>query len=410
MRLILATLLAFLLLAATAAAQQPTVVTGPAEAVGQTSATLTGTVDPEGVERKYHFEVGTTTAYGLQTAEQTTGAGEEPEAVKAAVEGLAPATTYHYRLVAGGVAGQDRTLRTAAAPAPPGISRLRVDEKTATSARLSAMVDPNGSATTWYVEWGTSQAFGNRTPDQALPAGTSPVPVSAALDGLPPHRRIYWRVVATNATGVKRSGRTSFITARELTGVTLGVLPGVTTWSGTVAVSGRVQGSGVNGLTMALQQSSFPFAAGFHQVATARTNGAGDFRFPPRAVFLATRFRAVPLIAPQLVSAEAAARVRSRVAIRRTHRTRRALRISGGVNPGLPSGRAILQRRTRTGDWKGVARQALRALSEVRSEYSFKVRRKRRPARYRVVVAARDGGAHARGYSRSLLVGKRRAR
>jgi hypothetical protein len=80
------------------------------------------------------------------------------------------------------------------------------------------------------------------------------------------------------------------------------------------------------------------------------------------------------------------------------------------VNPGLPSGRAILQRRTLSGAWKSVARRALRTGGEVRSDYAFKVRRKRSAARYRVVVAARDGGAHMRGYSRSLLVDKRRPR
>jgi hypothetical protein len=410
MRLIPLTLLCLVLLPATAAAQDPTVDTGPAEAVGPTSATLTGTIDPEGTARSYHFEVGTTTGYGLQTPVQTTGTGTTPETVKAAVQGLAASTTYHYRLVAGGVQGQDRTFTTASVPATPGISRLRATEKTATSARLTALIDPNGSATTWYVEWGTTASFGNRTPDQSLPAGTAGVPVSVLLDRLPSYQRIHWRVVATNATGVRRSGRTSFTTARAPSGVTLSALPATTTWSRSVALAGRVHGAGVNGLTVALEQSSFPFNAGFHQVASARTTRVGDFRFPPQAVFLATHFRVVPLIAPQLVSPVAATRVRSRVTIGTTHRTRRALRIVGGVQPGLPAGLATLQRRTRSGGWRRVARRALALVSDVRSEYGFKVRRKRRAARYRVVVAARDGGAHARGYSRSLRVGKKRRR
>jgi hypothetical protein len=42
--------------------------------------------------------------------------------------------------------------------------------------------------------------------------------------------------------------------------------------------------------------------------------------------------------------------------------------------------------------------------------YVFKVHRQRSAKRYRVVVAAHDGGAHARGYSRSVLVGKKRKR
>jgi hypothetical protein len=333
--------------------------------------------------------------------------------VSAPLQGLTASTTYHYRLVAGGVEGLDGTFRTAAAPVsptPPQISRLRAVDKTATSARLTAVVDPNRAATAYHVEWGLSPSFGRSTPDQPLPAGNGGVPVSIALGGLPAYRRIYWRVVATNSAGVKFSGRTSFTTARSLTGLTLNVLPSLTTWSGTVSITGRVRGAGVNGARVVLQQSAFPFSAGYVAVATGRANRNGEFRFAPRPVFLATRFRAVATAAPGLVSRDVGARVRSRVDIRATDRKRRSLQLRGAVNPGLPSGRAILQRRTRSGAWRTVARRALRTGGEVRSDYSFKVRRKRNAVRYRVVVAARDGGAHMRGYSRSLRVEKRRPR
>jgi hypothetical protein len=408
MRHLLATILFLALLPAAAAAQEPAVVTtGPAEAVAHSSATLTGTVDPNGEAREYRFEFGTTAAYGVQTVARTTGAGQEPQAVSAELTGLAPSTTYHYRLVAGGVAGEDRTLTTAAAPTPPGISRLRASERTATSARVSALINPRGSATTWHVEWGLSSSFGNRTGSATLPAGTRQVPVSLVLDGLPSYRRIHWRVVAENAAGVRRSGRTSFTTARAPSGLTLSLLPSLTTWGRLVSLSGSVQGAGVNGLTVALQQSSFPFDADFHTVATARTNRNGLYRFASRPVFLATRFRAVPLIAPQLASEVRSARVRSRVGIHRGRKTRRAVWLTGSVNPGMPTALARLQRRARFG-WRTVASAALAPQSDVRSTYEFKVRRKKRLATiYRVRVDARDGGAHARGFSPAISVGKK---
>jgi hypothetical protein len=410
MRLILLTLLALTLLPATAAAQDPAVSTGSPQAVGTTTATLTGTVDPEGTARDYRFEYGTTIAYDTFTDPQTTGDGTEPETVQAALQGLTASTTYHYRLVAGGVEGADRTFTTAPAPTPPQISRLRAVDRTATSARLTALVDPNRAATAYHVEWGHSTSFGNRTPDQSLPAGNGGVPVSIALTGLPAYRRVYWRVVAENSAGVKISGRTSFTTARALTGVTLSLFPALATWSDTVSIAGRVQGAGVNGARVALQQSAFPFGAGYVDVATARSNRKGEFRFAPRPVFLATRFRAVATLAPGLVSPELGARVRSRVAIRSTDRKRRSVRLGGAVNPGLPAGRAILRRRTRSGAWRNVARRPLVTTDALRSDYGFKVRRKRRAQRYRVVIAARDGGAHVRGYSSSVRVGKRRPR
>jgi hypothetical protein len=56
-----------------------------------------------------------------------------------------------------------------------------------------------------------------------------------------------------------------------------------------------------------------------------------------------------------------------------------------------------------------VKEAALRAHDAVRSSYRFGVRRGRRAAVYRVKVRALDGGAHATGYTRAVLVGERRA-
>jgi hypothetical protein len=370
MRLLIALLALLAVVPATAAAQEPTATTGAAESVGATTATLTGSAGPGA--SSYHFEYGTSTAYGLVTPAQQLPAADDPVAVKAAVGALTPSTTYHFRLVADGVAGADRSFKTTPAPTLPAITSLRAVDKSASSARLTARVDPGGAATTWHVEWGASAGFGNRTADQALPSGGAAVPISVALAGLPSYRRVYWRVVAVNAAGVKRSGRASFTTLRAPTALTLNRSPALASWGRSVTVYGRVRGAGVNGLAVALQQSSFPFDAGFHQVASTRSNRAGEFRFAPRPVFLATRFRAV---ATALVSPELATRVRSRVTIHRTDRRRRALRISGGVNPGLPAGTATLQRRTRAGAWKSVRLRALQTRDEVHSSYRFKVRR-----------------------------------
>ena len=52
--------------------------------------------------------------------------------MQAALQNLTASTTYHFRLVADGVAGADGSFTTAAAPAnptPPGISRLRATER-----------------------------------------------------------------------------------------------------------------------------------------------------------------------------------------------------------------------------------------------------------------------------------------
>src|SRR5690348_5697075 len=67
-----AALLALVLLAVPAvavAAGPPTATTGAASSVMQGGATVSGTVDPQGMATTYRFEYGTSSTYGLQTAE-----------------------------------------------------------------------------------------------------------------------------------------------------------------------------------------------------------------------------------------------------------------------------------------------------------------------------------------------------
>ena len=106
-------------LAAPAAAALPAVTTSPATGVGATSATLTGKVNPNNLATTYFFQYGRTRTYGSQTPTQgPTAAVKQNINVSAAVAGLAPGTTYHYRLVAvnssGTRRGGDRTFTTTA--------------------------------------------------------------------------------------------------------------------------------------------------------------------------------------------------------------------------------------------------------------------------------------------------------
>jgi hypothetical protein len=94
----------------------PTVVTGPADRVHVHSARLMGSVNPEGVETRYRFEYGRTTAYGASTPAVAAGAGVTPVSARADLDGLRRGTSYHYRLVAsnalGTAVGADATVTT----------------------------------------------------------------------------------------------------------------------------------------------------------------------------------------------------------------------------------------------------------------------------------------------------------
>jgi hypothetical protein len=101
------------------AATKPGVTTGGAAGVQQQSVRLTGKVDPNGATTTYQFQYGTTTAYGSVTPPQTVG-GDGAKTVTADVAGLAPATRYHYRLIAHNAQGQtlggDKSFKTKAQP------------------------------------------------------------------------------------------------------------------------------------------------------------------------------------------------------------------------------------------------------------------------------------------------------
>ena len=55
--------------------RRPSAITGTVSAVGGTSATLNGTVNPGGAATDWWFEYGTTTAYGSKTATTAAGSG-----------------------------------------------------------------------------------------------------------------------------------------------------------------------------------------------------------------------------------------------------------------------------------------------------------------------------------------------
>ena len=139
--------------ASAAAATKPTAITGPVTAQSSTSATVTGTVNPEGTATTWYFEYGKTTGYGSQSTHTSAGAGTSDVAASAALTALAPNTTYHYRLVATSTAGTSRgtdgifTTSTAV----EAVTR-QATNVTLVSSTLNGTVNPFGHATTWYFE------------------------------------------------------------------------------------------------------------------------------------------------------------------------------------------------------------------------------------------------------------------
>lgn len=195
------------------AAGAPAATTGPVTSIGPTTATATGQVNPNGLATTWYVEYGTTTSYGTKTAAKSAGSGTTSVDVTAPLSGLTAGTTYHYRVVAtnssGTAQGSDGIFSTSAAPA---VVTGAASDVSVTSAKVAGTVDPNGRATTWWFEYGTSTSYGSKTADKSAGSGTSAADVSASLSGLARGRTYHYRLVASSDAGTTHGADRTFLT------------------------------------------------------------------------------------------------------------------------------------------------------------------------------------------------------
>ena len=197
-----------------AAAAAPTAITGTVSAVGGTSATLNGTINPGGAATEWWFEYGTSTSYGSSTPHTNVPSGSANVPVSRTLSGLAPATTYHYRLVAkNGSAtafGGDGIVTTAS---PPVVVTSPATGVGPTSATLGGTVNPNGEPTTWFVEYGTATSDGSKSATADAGSGTAAKAVSVAVTGLTAGKTYHFRLVGTSSAGTVNGADATFVTA-----------------------------------------------------------------------------------------------------------------------------------------------------------------------------------------------------
>jgi phosphodiesterase/alkaline phosphatase D-like protein len=172
------------------------VTTSDATAIQTTIATLNGNLDSLGTvdAADVSFEWGIGTDYGNETTpELRTAAGS----VQTDLSGLAPNTTYHFRIKA---VGRDSTaygldMQFTTGPAPPVATTSDAAESGTTSATLRGSLDDLGSTASVSVsfEWGLTTSYGNETTPESR---TATGKYSADLDGLSPNTTYHFRAKA----------------------------------------------------------------------------------------------------------------------------------------------------------------------------------------------------------------------
>ncbi len=191
----------------------PLVTTTAATSVTATTATLNGTVNPNGLSTTYYFQWGTSTSYGNLTTSTSAGSATSTFPVTANITGLIPGTPYHFRLVAvnsdGTTNGNNFTFTTGAAT----VTTATISSITSTTAVSGGNVVSDGglSVTARGVCWNTSA---NPTiANSKTTNGSGTGSFSSSITGLSANTPYFLRAYATNSAGTFYGNELTFTTS-----------------------------------------------------------------------------------------------------------------------------------------------------------------------------------------------------
>jgi hypothetical protein len=271
------------------------------------------------------------------------------------------------------------------------------------SAVLSGSVNPNGSDTSYYFQYGVTTAYGGQSAIADAGAGTHSVPVALAVGSLQPITLYHYRLVAVNAGGVSFGSDHTLLTTKVPLSLQILAAPDPVTFGGIVTVEGTLSGTGNGGRAIVLQADPFPYAAGFQNIGNPElTTAAGGFAFTLAGVGTSTQYRVVTTTNPPVVSPV----VVEGVAVRVTSHVGRAARphhavIYGTVSP-AEDGMHVGILRIVHGRGVLVGGTILRHRDATSSSFSRAVPVQR--GVYRVLVQVLGAG-QVSGYGQPLVIG-----
>ncbi len=104
----------------------------------------------------------------------------------------------------------------------PTVTTASVSLATSDGATLSGSVNPNGSSTSAWFEYGTSSTLSSSstTVSESIGEGTSTVNLNQSITGLSSNTTYYYRIVASNSAGMNRGSILSFETSISYNNVT----------------------------------------------------------------------------------------------------------------------------------------------------------------------------------------------
>ena len=290
----------------------------------------------------------------------------------------------------------------AAAATKPGVSTGGASKVTITTATLNGKVNPHGAATTSFFQYGTTPAYGSRTPDAGAGAGTAAVGASAPIAGLGPNTKYHYRLVASNSAGTTLGGDHTFTTPKQPLGLALAATPNPVAFGAPSTLAGTLSGTGNAGRPIRLQQKPFPFTGKWSNVGNAQlTNAQGGFAFALLSVPLTTQYRVLVTDKPSVVSPILTVNVSVVVGTKttRTHVHRGgSVHFSGTVHPGVANIPIAIQKLNAKHHWVTISGSITRS-----GGVYGKTVRIRRGGSYRVYAGA-SGGTFAPGAGRKVRI------
>ncbi len=195
--------------------------------------------------------------------------------------GLNNWTTYYYRVCAIDYAGNTSSGATASATpvgdTPPTVTTNSATSITATGATLNGTVNPNGTSTTAYFQYGTSTGYGTSTTSQSMGSGTSGVPLTQAINDLNCNTTYHYRAVGTNSGGTVNGSDMTFVTSACSSQLVIRVEGGTTV--GSYSTIQAAYNQSVSGDIIEMQATNFNESPNFNLNISVLLKGGYDSAF-----------------------------------------------------------------------------------------------------------------------------------
>jgi hypothetical protein len=299
---------------------------------------------------------------------------------------------------------------TPPAPKPPRVYTGDTPEVSTSSATVRGAVDPRGVETNFYVQYGTTAAYGAQTQPAAVGSSTQEIKVVQTISGLQSNATYHYRIVASSSAGTTFGEDRTFTTRKIPLALKIVATPHPDVFGSPFSISGTLSGSENANHAIVLQANPFPYLSGFKDVESVEiTDSAGDFSFTYSGLSQNTEFRVAALgasptlLTPSVLSAGLIELVAVRATIHLHHIARAGfVRLDGSVEPASPDAYVAFQWLRPGHKPQGVGRATLKRVNSKLSRYSAVVHIPHNGL-YRAFVQVLSG-RQVSHYSRSIRI------